>query len=67
MWLPYNGNQNQIQVYRENLMKHIVNDIEGVNEPVEFNNNIIGNYSAELFLGNFNAQPSPFFDNAVVS
>ena len=44
MWLPYNGNPNQIWVDHENLMKHTVTNIEGVNDPVAFNNNIIGNY-----------------------
>ena len=67
MWLPYNGNPNQIWVDHEKFMKHTIIDLEGINEPVSFNNDIIGNYSEESFLGNFNAQPSPFFDNAIIS
>ena len=67
MWLPHNGKPNQIRVDHENFMKHTVIDLEELNEPVAFNNNIIGNYSVESFLGNFNAQPSPFFVNAVLS
>lgn len=48
-------------------MKFTVTNLEGSNEPVAFTNNIIGNYSAESFLGSFNAQRSPFPDNIVVS
>lgn len=48
-------------------MKYTVTDLEGLNEPVAFTNNIIGNYSAKSFLGSFNAQRSPFPDNVVVS
>ena len=47
MWFPHNGNPNQIRVDREKFMKYIVTDIEGINEPVAFNNSIIGNYSVE--------------------
>ena len=36
-------------------MKHTVTELEGPNEPIAFTNNIIGNYSAESFLGSFNA------------
>ena len=32
-----------------------------------YSNNIIGNYSVESFLGNFNAYTSPFLENFVVS
>lgn len=67
MWLPYNGNPNQIQVDQEKHLKHIVTKIEGDNELVAFNNNIIDNYSAESFLGNFKAHESPFLDNVVIS
>jgi len=44
-------------------MKHTVTEFEGDNETVSFNNNIIGNYSAKSFLGNFKAHESPFLDN----
>ena len=48
-------------------MKYIAIDLEGRNEPIDFTNNIIGNYLAESFLGSFNAQRSPFPDNTVIS
>ena len=47
MWLPYNGKPNQIRIKREKFIKHIVNELEGPNEPIAFTNNIIGNYLAE--------------------
>ena len=55
MWLPYNGKSNQIRVNCEKILKYIVTEPEGENEPIANNNNIIGNYSVESFLGNFNA------------
>ena len=67
MWLPQKGKANQIQVDREKFMKHIVIDLEEINELISFDNNIIGNYSVDTFIKKFNAQPSPFFDNAVIS
>lgn len=48
-------------------MTYTVTDFEDENDPTTFNNNIIGNYSAESFLGNFNAQKSPFLDNSITS
>jgi hypothetical protein len=41
-------------------MKHNVTDLDGENEPVDFANSIVGNYSIDSFFGNFNAQISPF-------
>lgn len=67
MLLPYNGKPNQIRVDHENHLKYIVTELEGENEPVAYNNNIIGNYSVESFLGNFNAKTSPFLENYVTS
>ena len=64
MWLPYNGKPNQIKVERERHQKYIVTELEGENEPVAYNNNIIGNYSVDSFLGNFNAHTSPFLENS---
>lgn len=32
-------------------MKNLVTDFEGENEPVAFNNNILGNSSTKYFLG----------------
>jgi hypothetical protein len=41
-------------------MKHNVTDLDGENEPMDFANNIVGNYSTDSYFGNFNAQISPF-------
>lgn len=67
MWFPHNSKPNQIKVDQIKFMKYTVIDLEGCKEPVAFTNNIIGNYSAESFLGSFNAKRSPFPDNVVVS
>ena len=67
MWLPYNGKPNQIRVDREKHQNYIVIELEGENEPMAYSNNIIGNYSVESFLGNFNAYTSPFLENSVLS
>lgn len=60
MWLPYKGKLNKIRVDHEKHMKYSVTDFEEENESIDFNNNILGNYSAESFLGNFYAQKSHF-------
>jgi len=67
MWLPYNGTPNQIKVERELHQKYIVTELEGENEAAAYNNNIIGNYSVDSFLGNFNAHTSPYLENSVLS
>jgi len=60
MWLPYKGKPNQIKIDREKHMTHTVTEFEQENQPIAFNNNILGNYSSESFFGNFTAQSSPF-------
>lgn len=67
MWLPYKGKTNKIKIEREKHMTHIVTKFEQPNEPVALNNNILGGYSADSFLGNFIAPQSPFFVNTFVS
>jgi len=67
MWLPYNGKPNKIWVNCEKHWKYIVTELEGENELIACNNNIIGNYSVESFLGNFNAYTSPFLENYITS
>ena len=67
MWLPYNGKPNQIKVERELHQKYIVMELEGENETVAYNSSIIGNYSVDSFLGNFNAHTSPYLENSVLS
>jgi len=41
MWLPYNGKPNQIRVDREKHQKFIAKELEGENESVPYNNNIM--------------------------
>jgi len=63
MWLPYKGKPNQIKIDREKHMTHTVTDFDQENQPIAFNNNILGNYSSESFFGNFTIQSSPFLVN----
>ena len=42
-------------------------DLEGENEAIAYNSSIIGNYSVDSFLGNFNAHISPYLENSIVS
>jgi len=58
LWLPYNGKMNQIRVDRERYMKHFFTNLNDPNEPVMYNNLILGNYSYETFFGNFIAETS---------
>ena len=67
MWLPYRGKPNQIKINREKHMTHTVTEFEQENQPIAFNNNILGNYSSESFFGNYIAQPSPFLVNNFTS
>jgi len=53
MWLPYNGKPNQIRIDHENVLTHTVTEFEEENQHVAFNNNILGNYSAESFFWEF--------------
>ena len=45
LWIPYNGKLNQIKIDREGYMKHMVTDLNDPNEPMMFNNSILGNHS----------------------
>jgi len=36
-------------------MTHTITKFEQENQPIAFNNNILGNYSSESFFGNFTA------------
>ena len=56
MWLPYKRKPNQIKIDWDKHMTHTVTKFEQENQPVSYNKNIFGNYSAESFFGNFNAQ-----------
>jgi hypothetical protein len=50
LWIPFNGKTNQIRIEREIYMKHMVTDLNGPNEPVIFNNSILGNYSYDTYF-----------------
>jgi hypothetical protein len=63
LWLPYNGKMNQIRIDRERYMKHVVTDLNDPNEPVMFNNSILGNYSYETFFGNFTVETSSLVES----
>jgi hypothetical protein len=58
LWLPFNGKMNQIRIDRKRYMKHVVTDLNDPNEPVMFNHSILGDYSFEMFFGNFKTKPS---------
>lgn len=60
MWLPYNGKPNKINIEQELHQKYIVTELQGENEPVAYNSSIIGNYSVDSFLDNFNAHTSRY-------
>jgi hypothetical protein len=60
LWLPFNGKLKQIIIDREGYMKHVVIDSNDPNEPVMFNNSILGNYSYDTFFGNYTSEISPF-------
>jgi hypothetical protein len=63
LWLPYNGKINRIKVDRERHMKHVVTELNDPNEPVIFNNSILGNYSYETFFGNFTVETSSLLES----
>lgn len=44
MCLPYKGKPNQIKIDWEKHMTHTVTEFEQENQPIAFNNNILGNY-----------------------
>ena len=46
---------------------HTIIEFEQENQSVAFNNNILGGYSTESFLGNFTAPRSPFSVNNFTS
>ncbi len=47
--------------------KYIMTELEGESESAVYNNNIIGNYFVDSFLGNFNAHTYPFLKISVLS
>jgi hypothetical protein len=47
----------------EKYMKHVVTDLNDPNEPVMFNNSILGNYSYDTFFGNYTYEISSFVES----
>ena len=47
--------------------KYIVTELEGENEAITYSSSIIGNYSVDSFLDNFNAHTSPYLENSISS
>lgn len=60
LWIPFNRKLDHIKIYREGYIKHVVTDLNDPNEPVMFNNLILGNYSYDAFLGNYTSEISHF-------
>jgi hypothetical protein len=60
LWFPYKGQPNKIKVERERYMKHMVNGLHGLNEPVMFSNSILGNFYFDTFFGELEVELSPF-------
>jgi hypothetical protein len=67
IWLPYNGQPNKIKVDREHHIKHTVTYLNDPNEPIMFNNCILGNYCFDSFFGNFHCKTSPFVESCLQS
>jgi hypothetical protein len=67
LWLPYNGKQNQIRVDRERYMKHVVTYLNDSNEPIMFNQSILGNYNLDTFFGDFTTEISPHVESHMQS
>ena len=51
--LTLKGHANMIRIDRERYLKHIVTDLEALNEPSLTNFPVIGNYSWDSDFGNF--------------
>jgi hypothetical protein len=41
-------------------MKHVVIDLNDINEPMMFNHYVLGNYSRDSFFGNYYAGTSSY-------
>jgi hypothetical protein len=53
LWLPLKGHMNMIRIDRERYLKHIVTDLETLNEPSSTDFPMLGNYSCDSDFGNF--------------
>jgi hypothetical protein len=65
--LPFNGKMNQSGIDGERYMKHVVTDLNDLNELVMFNHSILGNYSFETFFGNFTYEPPTLMESNTTS
>jgi hypothetical protein len=65
LWLPYNGNLNEIKIYREIYMKHVVKDLNYPIEPIMFNYLILGNYYCDSFFGNYTIDISSYAESNI--
>ena len=63
LWISHNGRPNKIRIDRERYMKHTVTEIDDSNEPVLFTDTIMGNYTADSFFGNLEAEISEIPDS----
>jgi hypothetical protein len=53
LWLPLKGYKNMIKIDRERYLKHMVTDLETLNEPSSTDFPILGNYSCDSYFRNF--------------
>jgi hypothetical protein len=53
LWLPLKRHMIMIRIDRERYLKHIVTDLETLNEPSTIDFLMLGNYSHDSNLGNF--------------
>jgi hypothetical protein len=60
LWLPLKGHANKIKIDRERYLKHIVTDLETLNEPSWSNFPVLGNYSCDFDFRNFSPLSSDF-------
>jgi hypothetical protein len=62
LWLPENGQPNNIKVNRECYLKHTVTDLNDPNEPFVTTTNSIETKSMNTFFCNFTTEISPIMD-----
>jgi ribonuclease HI len=53
LWFPLKGHTNMIRIDRERYLKHIVIDLETLNEPSSTDFPVLGNYSCDFDFRNF--------------
>ena len=63
LWLPYKGHSNKIKVECERYMKHTINDLNDLNEPVMLSNSSMGNFCFDTFFWELEAELYPLADS----